>query len=441
MKKLIYSLFVLAMTAMTFTGCEDVPAPYNLPTAGNDTTHVTPPNPSGTGTQDDPFNVAAALNYITTGEGLDKTVYVKGVIVGTPNIDLSYGNATYNISDDKKVSDKLVVYRGFYFNGAKFTADDQIQEGDTVVVSGKLTNYNGTNEFTIGNSVYSINGKTSGSSGNPTEPSGDGTETSPYNIAKAQSIIAAGTYKPDKVYISGTISKISSVDTNYGNATYYVSDDGTATGQLEVYRGYYLAGAKFTSESQIKVGDKVVILGVLTSYNKTPEVKIPEVTGSQLVTLNGSTTGGSTEEGESITEAATDMGFTDKGVAETATLSDGTTLAFAKAEGTSDPKYYAGSYAAVRMYAKNTLIITATNKTIVKVSITTTDGYKGTLYNGNDEAYAMSGDTKVAINKASDTQAIFSGLSASTITIVNDYTAASGGVQLRIKSITITYAK
>jgi hypothetical protein len=135
------------------------------------------------------------------------------------------------------------------------------------------------------------------------------------------------------------------------------------------------------------------------------------------------------------------MGFTDKGVAETATLSDGTTLAFAKAEGTSDPKYYAGSYAAVRMYAKNTLIITATNKTIVKVSITTTDGYKGTLYNGNDEAYAMSGDTKVAINKASDTQAIFSGLSASTITIVNDYTAASGGVQLRIKSITITYAK
>ena len=77
MKKLIYSLFVLAMTAMTFTGCEDVPAPYNLPTAGSDTTHVTPPNPSGTGTQDDPFNIAAALNYITTGVGLDKTVYVQ----------------------------------------------------------------------------------------------------------------------------------------------------------------------------------------------------------------------------------------------------------------------------------------------------------------------------------------------------------------------------
>lgn len=440
MKKLIYSLFVLAMTAMTFTGCEDVPAPYNLPTAGSDTTHVTPPNPSGTGTQDDPFNIAAALNYITTGVGLDKTVYVKGVIVGTPNIELSYGNATYNISDDKKVSDKLKVYHGLYFKGAQFTAQDQIKEGDTLVVSGKLTNYNGTNEFTTGNSIYSINGKTSGSSGNPTEPSGDGTEASPYNIAKAQSIIAAGTYTKDKVYISGIISKISSVDTSikYGNAIYYVSDDGTATGQLEVYRGYYLAGAKFTSESQIKVGDKVVLLGALTSYSGTPEV----TTGSQLVTLNGSSTGGSSEEGESITEAATDMGFA-AGSVTTTTLTDGTALTFDKGSGVTAPAYNNTStgYESVRMYANNTLTITATNKKIVKVSITTTDGYKGTLYNGNDEAYAMSGDTKVAINKASDTQAVFSSLSASTITIVNAFTGTGGGVQLRIKSITITYAK
>ena len=439
MKKLIYSLFVLAMTAMTFTGCEDVPAPYNLPTAGSDTTHVTPPNPSGTGTQDDPFNIAAALNYITTGEGLDKTVYVKGVIVGTPSIELSYGNATYNISDDKKVSDKLVVYRGFYFKGDKFTAQDQIKEGDTLVVSGKLTNYNGTNEFTTGNSIYSINGNTSGSSGNPAEPSGDGTEASPYNIAKAQNIITAGTYTKDKVYISGIISKISSVDTKYGNATYYVSDDGTATGQLEVYRGYYLAGAKFTSESQIKVGDKVVLQGVLTSYNGTPEV----TSGSQLVTLNGSTTGGSSEEGESITEAATDMGFA-AGSVTTTTLTDGTALTFDKGSGVTAPAYNNTStgYESVRMYANNTLTITATNKKIVKVSITTTDGYNGTLYNGNKEAYAMSGDTKVAINnKASNTQAVFDGLSASTITIVNAFTGTGSGVQLRIKSITITYAK
>jgi hypothetical protein len=31
MKKLFYSLFALAMTAMTLTSCEDVPEPYNNP--------------------------------------------------------------------------------------------------------------------------------------------------------------------------------------------------------------------------------------------------------------------------------------------------------------------------------------------------------------------------------------------------------------------------
>lgn len=36
MKKLFYSLFALAMTAMTFTGCEDVPAPYDDPNNSSD---------------------------------------------------------------------------------------------------------------------------------------------------------------------------------------------------------------------------------------------------------------------------------------------------------------------------------------------------------------------------------------------------------------------
>ena len=37
MKKLTLSLFALAMTAMTFTSCEDVPAPYDYPgTGGNE---------------------------------------------------------------------------------------------------------------------------------------------------------------------------------------------------------------------------------------------------------------------------------------------------------------------------------------------------------------------------------------------------------------------
>ncbi|MCH4100751.1 MAG: hypothetical protein LKF06_09275 [Prevotella sp.] len=337
MKKLIYSLFVLAMTAMTFTGCEDVPAPYNLPTAGSDTTHVTPPNPSGTGTQDDPFNIAAALNYITTGVGLDKTVYVKGVIVGTPSIELSYGNATYNISDDKKVSDKLVVYRGFYFKGDKFTAQDQIKEGDTLVVSGKLTNHNGTNEFTTGNSIYSINGKTSGSSGNPTEPSGDGTENSPYNVAKTKSIFDSGTLPTNNVYIQGIVAKTGTVDSKYGSMTYYISDDGQSANDLEIYHGMYLKGDKFTSNDQLAVGDTVVILGQLSLYTGT-QVTSQEIKKSQIISIIVHKNSGGETGGNTITEAATDMGFA-AGSVTTTTLTDGTALTFDKGSGKTAPAY------------------------------------------------------------------------------------------------------
>ena len=31
MKKLLYSLFLMAITAMTFTSCENVPEPYDNP--------------------------------------------------------------------------------------------------------------------------------------------------------------------------------------------------------------------------------------------------------------------------------------------------------------------------------------------------------------------------------------------------------------------------
>ena len=103
---------------------------------------------------------------------------------------------------------------------------------------------------------------------------GEGTQESPFNVARAISLITNNKYDSTKeVYISGTISEIKSVDTGqYGNAEYFISDDGTTTNQLQVYHGFYLNGEHFTSPDQIKVGQKILLLGKLTSYNGTPEV-------------------------------------------------------------------------------------------------------------------------------------------------------------------------
>ena len=86
-------------------------------------------------------------------------------------------------------------------------------------------------------------------------------------------------------------------------------------------------------------------------------------------------------------------------------------------------------------------MIIKAKKTIVSVSIKTTDGFGGKLFNGNDKAYMLNGTTQVPIKKVSDTNVKFEPLSNSTVTLVNDFTENKGGTQLRISAITITYAK
>ncbi len=285
MKKFIYSLFVLAIAAMTFSSCEDVPAPYNMPQeiidGGGGETAV---DPMGTGTETDPYNVAAANQVgaaLSAGESTE-TVYIRGIVSRIDEIDPSYGNATYCISDDGTPNNQFLVYRGYGLGGERFTSVDELKVGDEVIVKGTITNYNGTIELNQRNEIYSLNGVIAG--GGTGE--GDGTEASPYDVTKALSLIANGENDPDaEVYIKGKVSEIEEISAQFGNGTYYISVDGTTENQLYVYRGYYLNGDKFTSEDQLKVGDEVVILGKLTTYNGDPQVG----TGSKLVSVNGQT--------------------------------------------------------------------------------------------------------------------------------------------------------
>ena len=123
---------------------------------------------------------------------------------------------------------------------------------------------------------------------------GDGTEKNPYTVADAIALNAAGTLPSNSVYVKGVISKIDKIDTSNGNATYYISDDGTTTNQLEIYRGNNISNAKFTSEDQLLPKWTVTVKGVLTVYSNTlemgqgnyitsivkPSVDVPTITGT-----------------------------------------------------------------------------------------------------------------------------------------------------------------
>ena len=256
----------------------------------------------GTGTVDNPFNVAAAIKYIDENEyygdadnpNVSPEVYVKGTIASIEEVDPSFGNATYVISDGEGTAE-LEVYRGKYLNGDKFTSEDQIKVGDEVVVAGQLTRFFETYEFTTGSRIHSLNGE-EGEEPVVVDPVGSGTAEDPFNVAAAYKFIDDGQYygdadnpnvSPEK-YVKGVITSIEEVDTGqYGNATYVISD-GEGTAELEVFRGYYLNGEKFTSKDQIEVGDEVVVVGQLTRFFETYEF----TTGSKIYSLNGQTSGG-----------------------------------------------------------------------------------------------------------------------------------------------------
>ena len=127
-----------------------------------------------------------------------------------------------------------------------------------------------------------------------------GTLTNPYTPAEAADAVKDLKWtsnteyeSTDEVYMKGKICKIADKGTyteggTYGNASFFLSGDGTGDGEFQVYRALYLGNKKFEAgQTDIKVGDEVIICGKLMNYKgNTPET----VSGkAYLYSLNGKT--------------------------------------------------------------------------------------------------------------------------------------------------------
>ena len=310
MKKLFYSFFVMAMTAMFVASCEDVPAPFDLPTP-DDPTPAPSVDPTGSGTQADPYNVAAAIEFaqkLQVGEESQQDIYIKGKVASIrENYTAQYGNATFSISDDGTSKVTFLVYRALYLGNKKYSSGDLLNEGDDVIVCGKVVNYNGTLETQQNKAfLYSLNGKSEGGGGGGGtggEAKGSGTVDDPYNPAGAAAAVKNLTWTSNDVYdttgdvyVKGKISRIADKGTfteggTYGNASFYISEDGKENGEFYCFRILYLGNKKFEAgKTDIKVGDEVVICGQLMNYRgNTPETVAGK---AYLYSLNGKTEGG-----------------------------------------------------------------------------------------------------------------------------------------------------
>lgn len=461
MKKIIYSLFVLAMAAFTFSSCEDVPAPYDMPTKPET------PELSTDGTEANPYTVADA-KIAATGTN----VFVKAFIVGyVPDKALneaifgdaaSAENAPTNIlvaasADETNVTNCMPIQLPA---GAIRTAlnlkNNPGNLKQEVILCGNIETYFGATGLKsvayakIG--AKEIGTKPGGSTTTPDTPAGEakgtGTEADPFNSVAANNLatsLGSGEVSDKEYYIKGKIQEIKDqFAAQFGNATFYIADDENSQKFL-IFRTYYFGGEKWKEgDGQLKIGDEVVVCAKLINYmGNTPETN----QGGKLISVNGKTSieGGSetpdtpsTTEGISVnglTVTLTNSGATagkslkvedlstlklDANPTEF-TLSDGTIFKL-DSNGNKTKPAYNEKAKELRIYANNIMTITG-SKNIAKIILTCThDNNKNTDCVGNETATIK-----------------FSG---KTVTYTNVFTGTTGGgVQLRIKSIEIVYAK
>lgn len=448
-------MLVALMTAFTFASCEDVPAPYDIPNGGNGgetTTEVA----EGNGTVDSPYNPLAVVQYIKSLEaGVNSSdyVYIKGIVSSTKEISAQFGNASFYISaDGTTTGTQFYVYRVKGLGNKNIASDDEVKVGDEVIICAKVVNYGGNTPETVQGEgyIYALNGKTEGGTTPSTgQATGDGSKENPFNSVAANQMaskLASGAKTDKQYYIKGKVVSVKEAfSAQFGNASFYISDDGKEDNKFYVFRTLYLGNEKWTEgKTNVAVGDEVVVCGSLINYmGNTPETvqgetylvslksngggtetpDTPEVgEGLTLDTTNGIVTmmNSGVAEGSSIEVSVEDMNLTDDGETgtevTTITLSDGTKIEFDGGGETNKAKYFK-KYQAIRVYKNNGFTVTGKSK-IAKIVFTC----DGAQYVGNKTATLT-----------------FSG---NTATYKNVYTEEKGGgVQFRFKSVKIVYAK
>lgn len=101
-----------------------------------------------------------------------------------------------------------------------------------------------------------------------------------------------------KYYVKGIIHKVQTTfeaSGSYGNAVFFISDDGkAASDDFEAYQVYYLGNRQWKKgDTEVKVGDEVIIYGPVTLYGTTAETSGKGT--AYIYNLNGVTDDGTVE--------------------------------------------------------------------------------------------------------------------------------------------------
>lgn len=249
----------------------------------------------GTGTYDDPFNVAAVIQKCKEVGSTASTekYFIKGYVetkVSVPEGD-TYGNITFKIIDKGNPNTTFYCYRVMGSDGAKLPAGYTLEAGDEVLIYSSIVNYNNsTPETATGGQIYAHNGKRTDGGAvvpfvNPDDPKGTGTESDPFNVAAAvaKCIEVGSTASTVSFYIKGLADSEYTVD-NFNNVTMNLVDKAGCMQKFTVYRVKDKEGKGIKEGYKINKGDVLIVCGPVVNYKgNTPET----ATGAYLVSVNG----------------------------------------------------------------------------------------------------------------------------------------------------------
>ena len=108
----------------------------------------------------------------------------------------------------------------------------------------------------------------------------------PYTVEEAVQLIKDGKAPATEVYVKGVVSKLDFYNSQYKSLSYYISDDGK-TENMQVYSGKGLNGADFNGKSDLKVGQTVIVKGIIKAFDKNGTTIYEVDKNSVIVSIEG----------------------------------------------------------------------------------------------------------------------------------------------------------
>lgn len=222
---------------------------------------------------------------------------------GTDDFAASYVSLKGKLSVDRNYYN--IIVEGATAQGSVYYVTDDLKatlaDGEEYTFEGYFTAVSGTTTKYF--NIVLVKATKEGDSGNT--PGTPDTPEGVWTVAQALKFLEGN--NEGEAVVKGIISEIQEIDTGqYGNATYFIKDNLNDEASLEVFRGYYLDGEKFTSEDQLAVGATVEVSGKLLNYNGTYEF----TSGSKLLSYTAPTGDVPTPEQPTytVTEALDEIG-------------------------------------------------------------------------------------------------------------------------------------